>query len=121
MFAGTFTVPISNLRDPPSSLKVRDVKGWYVDYLVGLLSTNDQEDLTLPLLVLASVGKTDFRPERLATYTYQVLCSAFILIYRKICVLKFQYCYQGYVCLLPYCTTSNAVSHSHVELLCARL
>ena len=33
---------------------------------------DDKEVLASPLLVVASVGKEEFRPERLASYTYKV-------------------------------------------------
>ena len=33
---------VSALREPPPSLKVRDVKQWYVDYLADLLSEDDR-------------------------------------------------------------------------------
>ena len=37
-----------------------------------MISMDDQEDLTSPLLVVASVGKSEFRPERRDTYTYEI-------------------------------------------------
>ena len=71
-FTGIFALPVSTLREPSPTLQVRDVKDWYVDYLVELMSTNDQEDLTAPLLVIASVCKTYFKVDNLCTYTYEV-------------------------------------------------
>ena len=70
--SGTFTLPISTLREPPPNLKVRDVKQWYVDYLAEKLTVDDKEALASPLLVVASVAKAEFRTERLASYTYKV-------------------------------------------------
>lgn len=58
--AGTvFSLPVDSLRDPPPHLRVRDVKEWYVDYLVGMLleEDGDHEDLTAPLLVIASCSE----------------------------------------------------------------
>ena len=60
------------MKEPPLALKVRDVKEWYVDYLAETLMDNDQEELAGPLLVIASVSKSEFRPERLASYSYEV-------------------------------------------------
>ena len=48
LLVGTFSIPFSSLQDPPPSLKIRDVKEWYVDYLVDLLTEDDQEDLSSP-------------------------------------------------------------------------
>lgn len=56
---GIFTLPVSCLKEPPPTLKVRDIKEWYVDYLVEMMSNDDQGELTSPLLVVASVGKSD--------------------------------------------------------------
>ena len=41
-------------------------------YLVEIMSSNDQEDLTAPLLVIASVCKASFKVDNLCTYTYEV-------------------------------------------------
>lgn len=53
---------------------VRDTKEWYVDYLADMLSKSeeDHEDLTAPLLVIASVTKEEFRSTNKDKYTYQV-------------------------------------------------
>ena len=75
---GTLTLPTSALREPPPNLKVRDVKQWYVDYLAEKLTMDDKEVLASPLLVVASVGKEEFRPERLASYTYKVSIKAWL-------------------------------------------
>lgn len=49
---------------------MRDVKQWYVEYLAEKLTVDDKE--SSPLLVVASVGKEEFGPEPLASYTYMV-------------------------------------------------
>lgn len=74
LFIGTYQIPVELLQDPPTFLKIRDVKEWYVDYLVEMLRTteDDHEDLTAPLLVVASVKKEDFRMSNKDKYTYQV-------------------------------------------------
>ncbi len=45
--AGTFNVAVSNLRDPPDNLHVRDVKEWYVELLTNMLKddSKDHEEL----------------------------------------------------------------------------
>jgi hypothetical protein len=50
------------------------VKEWYVDYLAEMLSNfeEDHEDLTAPLLVIASVTKEEFKLINKDKYTYQV-------------------------------------------------
>ena len=62
------------MREPPPYLRVREVKEWYVDYLMTMLleEENDHENLTAPLLVLASVTKADFQLKSLTNYTYEV-------------------------------------------------
>ncbi len=71
---GTYQIPVELLQEPPTFLQIRDVKQWYVEYLVEMLSTTegDHEDLTSPLLVVASVKKEDFRMSNKDKYTYQV-------------------------------------------------
>ena len=70
--SGTFTLPITALREPPPTLKVRDVKQWYVDYLAEMLTSDDNEMMASPLLVIASVGIEEFKPEHFSSYTYEV-------------------------------------------------
>ena len=69
------TLPVDTLRDPPPYLRVREVKEWYVEYLAGMLleENSDHEDLTAPLLVIASVSQRDFQLKNVNTYTYKVL------------------------------------------------
>ena len=69
-----YDIPVQQLREPPQYLRVREVKAWYVDYLVGMLSgdIDDHEDLTAPLLVLVSVVKADFKFNNLQNYSYEV-------------------------------------------------
>jgi hypothetical protein len=64
------------IREAPPYLHVRDVKEWYVEFLMKMLldEGEDHEDITAPLLVIASVPKDEFRPRNLNSYTYQV-CS----------------------------------------------
>ena len=74
MHVGVHSLPVSTLREPPEYLRVREIKGWYVDYLVGMLmvEADDHEDITAPLLVLALVSKEDFKLKNLNSYSYQV-------------------------------------------------
>lgn len=60
------------MRNPPIHLRVCDIKEWYVKYLVNLIEKEDHEELTAPLLVIASVGPAEFRPSLVSTYTYEV-------------------------------------------------
>lgn len=80
-FIGVYDIPISQLREPPQYLRVREVKQWYVEYLVQMLSeeVDDHEDLTAPLLVLASVTKAEFHHNNLHNYSYEV-CIIIICI-----------------------------------------
>ena len=68
---GVFNLPVNSLREPPLFLRVREAKSWYVDYLAGMLleDKGDHEDLTAPLLVLASVGKQEFEERSIGRYT----------------------------------------------------
>ena len=70
---------MSALEPPPVYLQVRDVKDWYVDYLVKMLleEEDDHEDLTSPLLVLASVDKREFRMQNVDKYTFEVRLYTF--------------------------------------------
>ena len=54
---------VNALQDPPPFLRVREVKEWYVSFLIKMLVDEkcDHEDLTAPLLAVASVGKDEFR------------------------------------------------------------
>ena len=72
--AGVYNLPVASLKEPPPFLRVREVKSWYVDYLAEMLleDKGDHEDLTAPLLVIASVGKQDFQERYLCRYTYEV-------------------------------------------------
>ena len=70
---GTYEIPIELLQEPPPFLQIRDMKSWYVEYLVELLSQADYEDLTAPLLVVASVKKEEFLVSQKHKYTYQVI------------------------------------------------
>ena len=71
---GTYQIPIEQLHEPPPCLQVREVKQWYVDYLVKMLQNDldDHEDLTAPLLVVTSVKKKQFSTANIDKYTYQV-------------------------------------------------
>lgn len=63
------------LVDPPEFLRVREVRDWYVNYLAGMLlqDKGDHEDLTAPLLVIASVTKDKFQETNINKYTYEVI------------------------------------------------
>lgn len=71
---GLHVLPVSGLREPSAFLRVREVKDWYVTYLEKMLleEKSDHEDLTAPLLVVASVSKEEFRAKNINTYTYEV-------------------------------------------------
>lgn len=78
MHVGTFSLSITNLREPPEYLRIREVKEWYVELLMKILEGNeegceDYEELTAPLLVICSVDKQEFKMKSLNTYTYQVV------------------------------------------------
>lgn len=86
-------MPISTLQSPSSEYQVQEVKEWYIDYLVDLLNNedDDHENLTAPLLVIASVSATDFQQLQVESYTYQVSidtllqhkgidCSSFLMV-----------------------------------------
>lgn len=53
-----------------------------MDYLVDMLRAeeSDHEDLTAPLLVIASVSKEEFKPRQLQKYTYEVCALFYVLI-----------------------------------------
>ncbi len=65
MLAGTLTVNVDCLLDPPEYLHMRDV----------MLSEekDDHEDLTSPLLVICSVSKDSYQQRASLGYTYQVV------------------------------------------------
>lgn len=73
-------MPISVLQSPSPDYQVREVKEWYIDYLADMLSKedDDHEDLTAPLLVVASVNATDFQERKKDSYTYQVLSTIYM-------------------------------------------
>ena len=71
---GTYQLPVELLQEPPHCLQIREVKSWYVDYLVEMLTEGDYEELTAPLLVVASVAKQEFTLSSKDKYTYQVCC-----------------------------------------------
>ena len=74
---GTFNVDFEKLCDPPDYLRIRDVKEWYVDFIADALKdeAHDHEELSSPLLVIASVSKCDFRDKNMSKYSYQVMGS----------------------------------------------
>ena len=41
--AGVYSLPVSSLQNPPQHLQVREVKEWYVDYLMGMLLEEKDE------------------------------------------------------------------------------
>ena len=78
---GVYDLPIDLLREPPDYLRVREVKEWFVEYLVDMLGEeeSDHEDLTAPLLVIVSCNKAEFRPRHMQKYTYEVSSTTFYL------------------------------------------
>ena len=80
---GVYDLPIDLLREPPDYLRVREVKEWFVEYLVDMLKEeeSDHEDLTAPLLVIASCSKGEFKPRHLEKYTYEVRTSMTISMF----------------------------------------
>ena len=72
---GIINIQVDKLWEPPKELSIRDVKEWYVDLLAKFLKKeeNDKEDLTLPILVVASVEKKEFKEKNANKYTYQVI------------------------------------------------
>lgn len=79
-YLGTFSIPISALKEPPNGLKVREVKTWYVEYLADALTEDDREDITSPLVVISSVKKSEFKPDHVGSYSYEVT--------KEICTLR---------------------------------
>ena len=71
---GVYDLPIDSLREPPDYLRVREVKEWFVEHLVGMLKAedSDHEDLTAPLLVIASCTKEEFKLRNVQKHTYEV-------------------------------------------------
>ena len=71
---GVYNLPVISLKEPPPFRRVHEVKKWYVDYLAGMFleDKGDHENLTPPLLVIASVGKLDFQERCIERYTYDV-------------------------------------------------
>ena len=84
--SGTYDLPINQLRDPPQCMRVRDVKEWYVNYLADELCKDhhDHEELTAPLLVLASTTKEDFRTKDISSYSFEVVGG----VHRFLAILK---------------------------------
>ena len=64
-------MPVAMMKELPMYLCVREVKGWYVEYLMKMLleEDDDHEDITAPLLVVASVSKAEFKPRNVSSYT----------------------------------------------------
>ncbi len=76
-----YSIPLDNMEAHPT-LSIRDIKEWYVDYLSEMIKEDDQEELTSPLLVEASVAKDEFKPRDLSKYTYQVSFTIIQRVYR---------------------------------------
>ena len=55
-----------------SSIRIRDVKEWYVDYLVGEMQKDvgDLEELIPPFVVIASCTQDNFN---ISSYTFEVI------------------------------------------------
>ena len=58
-----------------TDFKIRDVKDWYVEYLADQMvkDNEDFEELTAPLVVIASIKKNDFKAHNINQYKYQVV------------------------------------------------
>jgi len=59
---GNYIVNVEQLRDPPDILRIREVRDWYVEFLMKMFegdgdSQQDYEELTAPLLVVCSENK----------------------------------------------------------------
>ena len=80
---GVFNIDMEKLSDPPDYLRIRDVKEWYVNFIAESLKDeeNDHEELTSPLLVIASVSKSEFRDKNISKYTYQVCLKIAMLVH----------------------------------------
>ena len=63
---------MEKLSDPPDYLRIRDVKGLYMNFITEGLKDkeSDHEELTSPLLVIASVSKSEFRDNNISKYVY---------------------------------------------------
>lgn len=74
LYIGVYMLPVSMLREPPQYLRVREIKEWYVEFLMKMIMDEgeDHEDITAPLLVIASVPKEEFRQKNLNMYSYEV-------------------------------------------------
>ena len=68
---------------PPDYLRIRDVKELYMNFIAKGLKDkeNDHEELTSPLLVIASVSKSEFRDKNIIKYTYQVCLKIAMLLH----------------------------------------
>ena len=62
------------MKNPSPEFQVRDVKEWYVEFLATLLEeeNNDHEELTAPLVVIASIKAADFQQRHIDKYSYEV-------------------------------------------------
>lgn len=68
-------MPITKMSKPPENLQIRDIKEWYVDYLVHQMKNGDceGESLTSPMVVVSSCTKTTFDSSKLGDYSFQVI------------------------------------------------
>ena len=80
---GEFNIDMEKLSDPPDYLRIRDVKELYMNFIAEGLKDeeNDHEELTSPLLVIASVNKSEFRDKNISKYTYQVCLKIAMLVH----------------------------------------
>ena len=68
---------MTTLHDAPDDIVlIRDVKPWYVAKLKEDISSEqgDHEDITSPLVVIASVTVDEFNEDNIDDYTYYVSC-----------------------------------------------
>ena len=71
---GVYDLSFDLLSEPSDYYQVREVKEWFVQYLVTMLQDKetDHEDLTDPLLVIASCAANEFKAANQHNYTYEV-------------------------------------------------
>ena len=74
---GVYDLRVATLCNAPDDIVlIRDVKPWYIAKLKEDISSErgDHEDITSPLVVIASVTVDEFNEEDIDDYTYYVIC-----------------------------------------------
>ena len=79
--SGVFDIPVTKLEEPPPSLRVGEIKDWYVKVLEDMFSSahGDHEDLTAPLLAIVSVSSKSFSQSKIPHFSYTV-CTISIMV-----------------------------------------